>query len=179
MLSDRWSNTLTAAQRTAWGLYGSNVAMKNKLGQTIHLPGYNHYHRSNSFLSQYGITIIDAAPVIFELPAKDPLLAITASEATQQYTVTFDDGLAWAGEDDAYMTVLCGAPQNAQRNTFDGPYKGIRYLSGNTAVPLVSPLPVGALHTITEGQHLWIEARILRADGRLSEPMSADCFCSA
>lgn len=178
-LSDRWAATLTAAQRTAWGLYASNVAMLNRLGETTYLSGYNHYIRSNSFLSQYGLTIIDAGPTTFELPAKDPTLSITASEATQQYEVSFDDGLAWPSEDNAYMTFLLGQPQNAQRNFFDGPYKGIRYLSGNSGTPLTSPQSLGSLHVITEGQHLWIQARILRADGRLSEVMRADCFCAA
>jgi hypothetical protein len=178
-LSDRWAQTLTVAQRTAWNLYADSVAMLNKLGETIHLSGYNHYIRSNSFLAQYGITIIDAGPTTFELPAKDPTLSIAASEATQQYTVTFDDTMAWASEDNAYMAFLCGQPQNAQRNFFDGPYKGIRFLSGNSVAPLASPLPIGALHVITEGQHLWIQARIYRADGRVSEIMREDCFCGA
>lgn len=178
-LSDRWANTLTAAQRTAWNLYGSSVAMVDKLGATMYLTGYNHYQRSNSFLAQYGKTTISAGPTTFELPAKDPTLAITASEATQQYSLTFDDGLAWCSEDEAYMTVLCGAPQNAQRNYFGGPFKGIRFLEGDSVAPLASPQVIGALHGITQGQHLWIECRILRADGRLSQPMRADCFCGA
>lgn len=179
MLSDRWSNTLTAGQRIAWALYASNVVMLNKLGESVHHSGYNHFQRSNSFLSQYGMTIIDAGPVVFELPAKDPVLSITASEATQRYELTFDDNLAWCSEDDAYMPCLLGAPQNAQRNFFDGPYKGIRFLSGDVGAPIASPQDLVALHAISEGQHLWIQARILRADGRLSEVMRADCFCAA
>ena len=39
-LSARWSNTLTLAQRTAWELYGSSVAMTDVLGATIYLTGY-------------------------------------------------------------------------------------------------------------------------------------------
>lgn len=179
MLSDRWAGTLTAPQRTAWNLYASNVAMKNRLGQTIFNSGYNHFHRSNSFLSQYGLTIIDAGPVLFELPAKDPVLSITASEATQRIAVTFDDGLDWCSEDDAYMLFLTGQPQNAQRNYFNGPYKGIRFLSGDVGAPIASPQDIVPFHVITEGQHLWVQARILRADGRLSEVMRAQCFCAA
>lgn len=178
-LSDRWAQTVTAVQRTAWNLYGTSVAMTNRLGETIYLSGYNHYVRSNAFLSRYGITNIDAGPVDFTLPAKDPTISIAASAATQQITVTFDDGLAWASEDNAYMTALMGQPQNPQRNFFKGPWKGIRYLSGNAGAPLASPLPLGALHVITQGQRLWVQFRIYRADGRVSEAFEANCFCGA
>jgi len=179
VLAERWAETLTAAQRTAWNLYGSSVNMLNKLGETIQLSGFNHYIRSNSFLAQYGITIIDAGPTTFSLPDQDPTIAIAGSEATQQFTITFDDGLAWASEDNAYLTALCGQPQNAQRNFFNGPWKGIRYLSGNAGAPLASPLPIGALFAITEGQRAWVQFRIYRADGRISEPFAANCVVGA
>jgi hypothetical protein len=178
-LVQRWGETLTAAQRTAWALYASNVAMTNKLGETIHLSGFNHYIRSNAFLMQYGLTTIDAGPTTFTLADQDPTLSIAASEATQQATVTFDDGMAWPSEDNAYMTFLTGAPQNAQRTFFGGPWEGIRYLSGNSGAPLASPLPIGWFQTITEGQHIWCQVRIYRADGRISQPWLADCIVAA
>lgn len=178
-LSSRWGVTLSAAQRTAWGLYASSVAMKNKLGETVNLSGFNHYIRSNAFLAQYAITLIDAGPVDFTLPAQDPTLTITASEATQQVMVAFDDGLGWESEDNAYLSVLFGQPQNAQRNFFAGPWKGIRYLSGSAGVPLVSPLPVGALFNISEGQREWCQFRIHRDDGRVTEPWTAQCVVLA
>lgn len=178
-LATRWSQTLSAAQRAAWGLYADSVAMTNKLGETIHLSGFNHYIRSNAFLAQYAITHIDAGPVIFELPAQDPTLTITASEATQQVMLAFDDGLGWESEDNAYLTVLFGQPQNPQRNFFAGPWKGIRYLSGSVGVPLVSPLPVGALYYVSEGQRIWCQFRIYRADGRVSQPWTAQCVVLA
>ncbi len=59
-LTYRWSQILTAAQRTAWNLYASSVAMKNKLGETIFLSGFNHYIRSNAFLMARGETVVDA-----------------------------------------------------------------------------------------------------------------------
>jgi hypothetical protein len=179
VLTERWADTLTAAQRTAWNDYAAAVAMNNKLGETIHLSGFNHYIRSNSFLTQYGITNIDAGPIDNTLPDQDPTLAIAGSVATQQFTVTFDDGLAWASEDNAYMTFLCGQPQNAQRNFFAGPWKGIRFLSGNAGAPLVSPLPIGALFAIGLGQRAWVQARIYRADGRVSNSFTANCVVAA
>lgn len=179
LLTERWSETLTAAQRTAWNLYAASVSMLNRLGQVIHLTGFNMYIRSNCFQARYGITIIDAGPTTFTLPDTDPTISVTASEATQQFTCTFDDTMAWASEDNAYMTALMGQPQNPQRNFFKGPWKGIRYLSGNSGAPLASPLPLGALHVITEGQRCWVQFRIYRADGRISNTFEAQCVVAA
>lgn len=179
VLAERWAETLSVAQRVAWNLYASSVNMLNKLGETIKLSGYNHYMRSNSFLAQYGITLIDAGPVDFTLPDHDPILAITAAEDTQQVMVAFDDGLAWCGEDDAYLSVLFGSPQNAQRFFFGGPWKGMRFLSGDVGAPLASPLPVGSMIQISEGQKLWCQFRIYRADGRVSQPFEAQCVVLA
>lgn len=179
LLTVRWAQTLTAAQRTAWNLYAANVVMQNRLGESMNLSGFNHYLRSNMPLSQNALTLVDDGPVVFELPAKDPTLSIAISEATQAFTVTFDDTLAWAGEDDAYLFMLGGQPQNAQRNFFGGPYRNLGPFPGNTAVPLTSPMVVASNFAVAELQHVWLRARIMRPDGRLSEPFRADTFCAA
>lgn len=178
-LAVRWSSTLTAAQRTAWNLYGSSIAMSNKLGETIFLSGFNHFIRSNLFLERNNLTRVDSGPVIFELPAADPLFAITASEATQIVSYAFDTTLAWANEDDGWLIFEMGSPQNAQRNFFDGPWKHVAAAAGAAAGPPVSPAGPASPYAIAEGQRIWAYARILRADGRLSEPFRADTFCAA
>jgi len=178
-LTTRWAQTLTAAQRTAWNLYGASVAMKNRLGETVNLTGFNHYIRSNSWLQHVGGTLVDAAPTIFELPGQDPTLAVTASEATQILSVAYDDSLAWDNEDDGFLIVYQGQPQNAQRNFFNGPWKELDNVAGATAAPVASPLAAAAVFAIAEGQRLWVYARILLADGRLSEKFRADAFCAA
>ncbi len=178
-LTDRWAQTLTAAQRIAWGLYASNVAMKNKLGETINLSGFNHYLRSNMIRKQVGIALIDAGPVVFELPAKDPTFAITASEATQQITYAYDDTMDWADETGAHIFFFQGQPQNAQRNFFAGPWRLKGGVNGVTGAPTASPYVGPVAFAIAEGQHQWCYARILRADGRLSEPFRDDTFCAA
>lgn len=178
-LTDRWSSTLTAAQRTAWNLYASNVAMTNKLGEVMHLTGFNHYIRSNAFRERVNITPVDDGPVVFELPGADPTFAITASEATQIVSYAFDTLLDWANEDDGWLIFEMGQPQNAQRNFFGGPWRYVAAAAGAGAGPPVSPAGPASPFAIAEGQHLWAFARILRADGRLSEPFRDDTFCAA
>lgn len=178
-LTDRWAQTLTAGQRTAWNLYASSVTMKNKLGESILLTGFNHYIRSNAARKQHGAGIIDNGPTIFEIPAKDPTFAITASAATQMISFTFDITMDWAVEAGSYLHLFQGRPQNAQRNFFDGPWRKVGIHAGEDPGPLVSPIDRLAVFTISEGQRLWTYARISRADGRLSEVFRADTFCAA
>jgi len=178
-LVDRWANTLTAVQRTAWDLYGSSVSMTNRLGEACFLTGFNHYIRSNVIRKQCGLAIIDAGPVVFELPAHDPTYAITATEAGQTISTTFDNGMDWADENGAFMIGYQGSPQNPQRNFFGGPWKAYQVISGVNGAPPASPAVTAVSFAISELQRQWCYSRILRADGRLSEAFRTDCFCGA
>ena len=178
-LTTYWSQTLTAAQRTAWNLYGTSVAMNNRLGESTFLTGFNHFIRSNSILKRSNRTVVAPGPVLFELPATDPTITITASAATNHITVTFDDTMDWLDEDDAWLHMFCGQPQNAQRNFFAGPWKLWSALAGNSVAPPASPSNTVAPYVLAEGQHIWVYGRISRADGRLSVPFRDDCLVGA
>ncbi len=175
LLTTRWAQTLTDPQRAAWNLYGDSVKMKNRIGQDIHLTGFNHYLRSNSILADMAKTLVDAGPTTFELPAKDPTVVLVGSEAAGSFDCTFDDTMAWPQTDNCYMYFIQGSPQNNQRNFFGGPWRGMRFLTGDTAVPLVSPQVLNALIPIAQGQRVWGQFRIILADARLSEPFQAQC----
>lgn len=178
-ITERWAQTLTGVQRAAWNLYASNVAMKNRLGESIFLTGFNHYIRSNVIRKMTAQAILDAGPVVFELPEQDPTLAITATEAAQTIDVTADAALPWAIETGGLLFEFQGSPQNAQRNFFGGPWRLMGVLvgvdPGGPAVPHTRPVQFA----IGELQHQWAYCRISRADGRLSEPFYADCFTGA
>ena len=178
-LTTRWAQTLSDAQRVAWNLYGSSVKMKNKLGEDIYLTGYNHYIRSNSWFLRMGRTVVDDGPTVFELPAMDPIMSVACSEATQQVTMTFDDTMDWCSEDDSMLVILQSQGQNPQRNFFAGPWTGRSAKIGASGVPVASPMDYASITVLTEGQRFWSKFRILRADGRLSEPFTANAFCAA
>ena len=178
-LTDLWSNTVTPAQRAAWNLYAANVQVVNKLGESVNISGFNHYIRSNvEFLRNLAATTAPG-PVVFEIPEQDPTFAITASEATQQISVTFNNALDWANETGAVMFVYQGQPQNAQRNFFGGPWRYMDRILGDGAVPPVSPDVMDVPIVIAEGQRQWVYARIRRVDGRLSEPFRSDVLVGA
>ncbi len=178
-LTARWSATLTAAQRTAWNLYADNVAMTNKLGETTHLTGFNHYIRSNAIRHTQGVATVDAGPVIFELPAMDATMALTASEATQFLTINIDATLDWAVEDGGLIFFFQGSPQNAQRNFFAGPWRYLVAIAGIDPGGPSIPINAAAVFAVAEGQRQWIYARIQRADGRLSQPFRSDIAVGA
>ncbi len=178
-LTDRWAQTLTGVQRTAWNLYAAGVAMKNRLGETINLTGFNHYIRSNFIAKMIPYPLIDDGPVVFELPAQDPTFAVTASEATQVLTLAYDDTMDWATEDTAYMFFFQGRPQNPQREFFAGPWRLIGSVGGIDPGGPVEPHASAAAFAVAEGQRQWVYARIMRADGRLSVPFYANIAVAA
>lgn len=173
-LSQYWKSGLTAAQRVAWATYAASVAMKNRLGESVFLTGFNHFIRSNSIIQQMGEDIIPAGPTELSLPEQDATLAMVGSEASGELSMTFDSTRDWASENGAFMAIYMGQPQNATRNFFDGPWNYAGKIEGDSTTPPTSPAVMTAPFTITEGQKAWAYARIVRADGRVSSPFRCD-----
>lgn len=178
-LTAAWGQTLTAIQRTAWNLYASSVSMKNRLGEAVNLTGYNHFIRSNAALLQGGGTQVNAGPTVFEVPGADATLTAAISAATQKITITFDDAADWAAEVGGHLLVSVGSPQNAQRNFFGGPYRFAGVIDGAVVPPSSPDATIDVPFVCTEGQRVWVKCRIVRADGRLSEEFTVNCFCGA
>lgn len=178
-LTERWIDVLDDAQRTAWATYAAGIAMKNKLGETVHLTGFNHYIRSNAVYLDAVDQYFDDGPTPLTLPDKDPAFAIAATANNQLISVTFNEALAWNSEPAAGMVMLDGRPQNPTRNFFAGPYRGIHWLGGIQPPGNTTPQTHTGLFTLVEGQKIWAQARIIRVDGRLSEPFTANCIIAA
>lgn len=157
------------AKRLAWTVYASGISAKNRIGEDITLTGMNAFIAGNSVKLLNGSDFVEDGPVVIGLPAQDPLFSVALSVANG-ITITFDDTFEWADEDDAYLSVELGKPQNSSRNFFGGPYRWEIGVAGNLAVPPTSPDGPTAVTgwTLLLGQKLWVRARILRADGRVS-----------
>lgn len=168
-LTIRWNTILTQLERDAWETYAGNVTWVNRLGQSVHLTGLNHFVRSNTPRVQGpGVgSIIDAAPVIFNLATAELDLSATASEATQDLTIDGDGTGAWIGEAGAWQFFSMGLPQNAAINFFGGPWRLITSTPG--AGPPPFPIVIATAWPFADGQRLWLRSRISRGDGRLSE----------
>jgi len=172
-LVEHWARTLTPAQRAAWALYADSVNMLNRLGEAIHLSGFNHFIRSNAIRKRNADTVIIDGPTTFDIPEHDPLFNHSSSEETQLVTAVYDDAEEWCNETDAHLYIFVGKPMNPQRNFFAGPWRFGDSVPGDTVTPPTSPAEFASPFPITEGQALWTYARIARADGRISEPFRA------
>lgn len=169
-LTEVWATIITPQQRADWGVYASNVAMKNKLGETINLSGFNHYIRSNSTRLFFYRFVVNVAPVEFTLPEKDGTLTIDVDDTPQLITVAFKDALPWDNENGGKMFMRMGIPQNGQRNFYAGPWRLQYMFDGTAGGGVASPKTMTPVYTVAAGQRVWCIFRISRADGRLSEP---------
>lgn len=178
-LTERWNGALMAAQRTAWETYAQAVSMKNRIGEVVNLTGFNHYVRSNMINKQLGLAIVDDAPTELVLPEKDSTFAAAISEASQKATITFDEELDWVDEDGAYLFIFQGVPQVGTRNYFRGPWHYMGKVTGNHTTPPETGVEIDVHYTAVEGQKVWFMARIVRADGRITEKFFCTCTVAA
>lgn len=173
-LAEYWHNDLTALQRSLWDVYAAAVAMKNRLGETIHLTGFNHFIRTNGATMCAGLGIFEAAPTVLSLPEKDAFLVCSEEDiAGQTFTFTCTS-TGWAANGDQKGRILLyqGQPKLASRNFFAGPW---RYMG------VIDPVE-GAAGTTTEdavypfalAQKVWFQARVLTVSGRLSNLWTID-----
>jgi hypothetical protein len=174
-LTDLWHSGLDASQRTSWETYAAAVSWLNKLGETVHLTGFNMFVRSNSVRKQVGLAVIEDGPTTLSLPETDPSFAISASKATQKISVTYNHALPWSDEEGGRMHVYMGRPKLVTRNYFSGPWR----LTGNIANGGDGSDDLDPAFTLVQGQKIWCYARIDRIDGRLSNPMVASCTVGA
>ncbi len=167
-VSQLWRTGTTAAQKTDWATYAANVPAKNKLGEVIRLSGFNQFVKSNTVLKAAGIPEIAAAPIVFTLPGEDPTYLTVVSVAAQALAITFDDARAWASEDGAALVVQMGIPQDTSITFFDGPWRAAGAILG-AVIPPVTGDPVPVPFPVFAGQQIFSRAKIIRADGRVSD----------
>lgn len=165
-----WLSTLTQLQRDAWAVFANNVPAKNKLGEVINLSGFNQFVKSNIVAVNVGLAPILDAPVIFDLPGEDPEFNIAVDAGTGKITVAFDDNRDWLDEDDAALVVQMGIPVNSSISFFNGPWRHAGFVAGDSAIPPTTPdANIDVAFPVANGQRVYIRAKILRADGRLSD----------
>jgi hypothetical protein len=166
-LANAWGVTLIAAERIAWATYAAAIAVKNRLGETVYLTGFNHFIACNSIRLSHDKTVKTAGPTTLILPETDPTFAVVATASDNKLTFNYDTTLPWFTEEGAMMTFEQGQPQPVTRNFFNGPWKKV----GQAVTGIAKTTKYTAPYTLTAGQKVWCYARIARADARLSNPM--------
>lgn len=169
-LTALWVQSLTAAQREAWNDYGAAVAMTDRFGDTIFLPGMNHFVRSNIPRLQAGLIVVFDGPTDYALPVIDPSVVITATASDDTLSVAFDNTLAWALETGGALILWGGKPRASSINFFAGPYRFAGKVEGDDTTPPTSPAAIVSNYVLTAAQLITSQMRICLADGRISEP---------
>lgn len=178
-LVDRWSNTLTQAQRDGWNTYAANVPTTNKLGETIKLSGYNWYVGNNTAMLQAGGVIVDDAPTNFTRVGADATYAVALSEATQLISVTFDNTLPWANDDNGWMLISMSLPVNGGREYVQSSFRVAGAIEGDGTTPPTSPATIAVPYPVAAGQKVTVTARIIEEDGRTSQKFQSTVSVAA
>ena len=66
------------------------------------------------------------------------------------------------------MIVYSSRPQNQSINFFKGPYQLAGTVDGDDTTAPTSPQEITSPFPLTDGQHLFVQIRVHRIDGRLS-----------
>ena len=169
LLAGKWQIDLSSSQRGGWDSYAANVTVPARVGSRQYVTGFNLFIRTNQARLESGEAVLEDAPMLNLLGENDPTLAISISEATQNASVTFDNTLGWATEADGHMLLYFGQGQNESRTFYGGPWQYGGKIDGATPTPPTSPATIAVPFPVQAGQKVWCRARILRADGRLSD----------
>jgi hypothetical protein len=168
-LAPYWADTLDAGKRAAWNEYAANVAMTNKIGDTVYLTGQQHFIRCNVPRIVAGIAIIEAAPTTYNLGT---FTAPTISGATDtpEISIAFSASDAWATAAGGYLLAFAGMGQGAGRSFYKGPWRYMDKVVGAVSPPS-SPQAMTPDFGLATGQLVWVQCRIIQVDGRLSLPI--------
>lgn len=167
-LAEYWHADLNPTQRGLWDTYAAAVSTKNRLSETIHLTGYNHFIRTNCASFTAGFSVFATAPSVLSLPEKDETLICSASNVgAQQLTFTYSN-VGWAvnGETKFRLMIYQGQPQLASRNYFNGPWRFL--YAADEGQGAAGTVTVSAAFAFAVGQKVWFQGRILTVSGRLS-----------
>jgi len=167
-LSNVWSTTLTAAQRTAWETYAANVPLVNALGESRNVSGINMFSRGNALILDTAGTRVDNGPTIFtQGPSFTP--TITLDEAADTLTVTDLGGYDPATDGVVGLLIQQGPPQQPGVSFFKSPF---RKISGTTPATLAAlPADVPLAFPIASGQAVFIRTAQVTTDGRVGVPV--------
>jgi len=165
-VSRDWA-ALSEAERAAWTMYADNTPVTDRYGYNITLSGSAMYTRVNCARLSAGLITLSAAPTTFGLPASDPLISATIVAEDGEASVVFDPTQEWATQVGGKLLLYAGRPKNGNIAYYGGPFKQIEGVSGAVVAP-TSPATVTMPDALAAGQNIWINYRILTADGRLS-----------
>ncbi len=170
LLTSRWQNNLTDGQRSGWNTYAENVQLPDTLGEPRNAGGLGMYCRSNVTRLQASQSILDEAPIVYNLGDYTPPVPGVLSATLQSLSIAFTNTDAWANNDEGGMYVYLSRPFSPTRNYFKGPYRFAEVVLGDGTTPPTSPQLITVPFTVAATQRIGGFIRFGQGDGRLSAP---------
>lgn len=158
ILSDRWTNGLTATQRDAWNDYAELTPLPNKFGELRNVGGRQMYIRSNLSRQSGGLSLVDTAPSTPGVAEEATFLVTTDTTVGVQLDSL---GVSLAAGD--FITMLLSPPLNQTRNYHSAPYEIVQFVTSATSLPLELKPP----GEVAIGQRFFIRSRLYRANGKV------------
>lgn len=173
-LVEHWHSVITSQQRGLWENYAAKVGMKNKLGETIHLSGFNHFVRANSVRLKVGGEIYPSGPTTLSLAPQDSDLTVTEEAiAAQTFTFTFDNTNWGAAEENKKaMLLYMGKPQLVSVQTYHGPFRYMDHVDVTEGAAGTGDYV--APYSFAAGQKVWFRARMHLEGARTSNLWQID-----
>lgn len=170
----RWTDDLSAAQRTAWETYAANTPVLDRLGELRTLSGQQQFLRSNIMREVAGISIVDDAPTVYDT-GTPPAFA-----GSEQFTINasvFDSTVRFGGgaSEDGHCLCFIGASQPASRSFFKGPYQWaaiVTFAQGAGSVDFATDTTSAdwhADHVPADGERVPVRLVAAYVDGRYSQ----------
>jgi len=159
LMSQRWRDVLTIAQRDAWTAYAVGTNKSPYLGTKAPLTGLIAYIRFNVQWTVMGQTVLDTAPAIpGEAPM--PLMTVTGTVANGVRLTALTPINAVGDKIDVYSN----KPLLSQaRNFFNGPWQNRVIVDSNSVFPVVVVPPAEC----AVGQRWYLRARYFDATGKV------------
>lgn len=168
MCSQAWM-LITDVQRQSWATYAANVAMKNRLGDTIFLTGQQMFLRTNCVRVQASLPPIANGPTTYNLGELGDFVAEAPDVSMQSIELNFDDSMEFANHTGDYLVIWVSRPVAPSINYFKGPFNYADVLAGSTLTPMTSPVStVPPVAPITLGNKLFVKVAALYHDGRMT-----------
>lgn len=160
----RWMTTLTAANRASWELYAQNTPFTNDLGDPLILTGQQAFIGSALARAPVPLGSVAAGPGTFNRSEMGEI-TVTASAASDEYEVVYDNTRPWAVAVGGALVIYEGRPQNGSVNFYKGPFLHADDVLG-AVVPPTSPATVTSAYNLVAGQAVFLRLVAVTADGR-------------
>lgn len=169
--AERWSGTVTEAQRTAWRDWAANSPGTNKLGDTITLSGFNCYARLNTLRALAELAAQDAAPTAYGT-AGSP--AFTVEPTTDNNYRIGEPGSPWdSSADNTHIIFFESYPQGPGRIATPNRFAILTFVAGDSVAPPGWPATPSSAYILPLDHHSFIKGVYLDEDGRVGSPYVA------